>query len=67
MEEGIYIEKVKTELAWCFTYDQAEECRGASGRKLRQVCIYCPNYRPKLKKKGDDDNGHPGHRGSIGV
>ena len=21
-----------------------DECCGASGRKLRQVCIYCPNY-----------------------
>ena len=25
-------------------YDQADSCCGASGRKLRQVCIWCPRY-----------------------
>ena len=56
MEEGIYIEKVKTELAWCFTYDQAEECRGASGRKLRQTCVYCPKYEEHLKRRKEGKN-----------
>lgn len=27
------------------TYDQADECRGASGRKLRQVCVWCDRFR----------------------
>ena len=26
------------------TYDQADRCAGASGRKLRQVCVWCPKY-----------------------
>ena len=25
-------------------YDQTDSCCGASGRKLRQVCIWCPRY-----------------------
>ena len=42
--EGICIEEVMKEVAWCMTYDQADTCRGASGRKLRQVCIWCPKF-----------------------
>lgn len=33
------------------TYDQADTCRGASGRKLRQVCIWCPKYEKQQKKR----------------
>ena len=45
------IDRVKKEIAWCMTYDQADTCRGASGRKLRQVCIWCPKYQKQLKKE----------------
>ena len=55
MREVIRIEKVKTELAWCMTFDQAEECRGASGRKLRQVCIWCPKFQNHQRKRERDD------------
>ena len=45
--------KIKHELHWCYTFDQAEECRGASGRKLRQTCVWCPRF--KKKKEGKDN------------
>lgn len=45
----------KAEYRMCMTYEpeqKTDECCGASGRKLRQVCIYCPNYdRYKQRKK----------------
>jgi len=47
----IHIERIKKELAWCMTYDQADTCRGASGRKLRQVCIWCQKYQKQMKKE----------------
>jgi len=37
------------------TRDQAEECRGASGRKLRTTCVYCPNYKKYWKRKTEKD------------
>ena len=45
-------EKIRAELRWCFTYDQAEVCSGASGRKLRQTCVWCPKYQRDDKKEG---------------
>ena len=38
------IDGVKQEIVWCMMYDQTDSCCGASGRKLRQVCIWCPRY-----------------------
>lgn len=38
------MEDIKKEIAWCMTYDQAEECCGASGHKLRTVCVWCQKY-----------------------
>lgn len=37
------------------TYDQADECCGASGQKLRTVCVWCPRYWKYhgIKKKGE--------------
>jgi len=38
----------------CFTYEMnqdRDECRGASGRKYRQVCIYCPNHERWIRRK----------------
>ena len=40
------------------TFDQANECRGASGRKFRQVYFWCPNYerwRKRTKKEERKD------------
>ena len=45
------VEKIISEIKWCMTFDQAEECRGASGRKLRQTCIWCPKYQTHQKRK----------------
>ena len=45
---------VEKEIQMCFTYEKEnedQECCGASGRKMRQVCIYCPNYRRYLQHK----------------
>ena len=30
------------EYEWCLVYEPEGECRGASGRKMRQVCVWCP-------------------------
>ena len=38
----------------CLAYEEGHVCMGASGRKLRKVCIYCPNYQRYLKRKGVD-------------
>ena len=39
-------QRIEKELHWCFTYEKnGISCAGASGRKLRQVCVWCPNYR----------------------
>ena len=38
----------------CLAYEEGHECMGASGRKFRQVCIYCPNYKRYLERKGVD-------------
>lgn len=53
LEECDVKKRVEAEIRWCFTYedDRRRECAGASGRKLRQVCIYCPNYR-----RGEGEN-----------
>lgn len=53
-----HAKRIETELRWCFTYEPEKNpiCAGASGRKLRQVCIWCPNYQKGVKKgneKGD--------------
>lgn len=41
-------------------YDQAEECEGASGRKLRQTCVWCPHFKnnQSRKKDGEDEKNH---------
>ena len=55
MEPGTQTEKILTELHWCFTFDQAEVCSGASGRKLRQTCVWCPKYQRDEKKEGNEN------------
>lgn len=47
-------EEKRIEYESCFTYEKdqdTDECRGASGRKMRRVCIYCPNYRRWIQRK----------------
>jgi len=60
-QEGIYIEEIMKEIAWCMTFDQAETCLGASGRKLRQTCVWCP----RLKKREGNNDGR-GDEGDSG-
>lgn len=44
-------DRIKTEIQWCFTFDRdGGSCAGASGRKLRQVCVWCPKFQKKKKK-----------------
>ena len=50
-----YDGKIKDELERCFIYEPEGECRGASGRKLRQVCVYCPMYSRYLKQKREKE------------
>ena len=40
----------------CILYEAKTDatCRGANGRKMRQDCCWCPNYRNWLKKKQDE-------------
>ena len=46
----------------CFTYEkdqETDECCGASGRKMRRACIFCPNYRrwiQRNKKESEETN-----------
>lgn len=53
-------ETVRRELNWCFTFepDSRAMCHGASGRKLRQLCIYCPNLiRDERKEEQENEKG----------
>lgn len=40
------LNRKKEEISYCFTFEPGEKriCFGASGRKLRQICVYCPNW-----------------------
>jgi len=51
MERSNHEKRIEAEIAWCYTFEPGQKCRGASGRKLRQVCIWCPNYRNMDKEK----------------
>ena len=64
MEWGNDAEGIKTEIEMCLLYDEKDQeedgCRGASGRKLRRVCIYCPNWQKWMNhrdKERKDDHG----------
>ena len=50
-----YERKMMDEITRCFTFEPEGECRGASGRKLRQVCVYCPMYSRYLKQKREKE------------
>lgn len=39
------IEKmIDDRVSWCLAYDPEKPCLGASGRRLRQDCVWCPNF-----------------------
>lgn len=54
------------EYEWCYTYEPDKECSclGASGRKLKCVCVYCPNWTQyrKNREKERNDNGNGNER-----
>lgn len=43
--------RIKMEIRWCMTYDQADSCKGAGGMKFRCVCIWCPKFMDNQKRK----------------
>lgn len=47
--------RIEAEVRWCFTFEEKKACPGAGGRKLRQVCVWCPNYR--RKEDGENEKG----------
>ena len=56
------VKRIREEISYCFTYEKGktETCIGASGRKLRSTCCWCPNY----KKPGGE--GHENRELSVG-
>ena len=52
-------ERKMIEVEQCFTYNPEGVCRGASGRKARQVCVYCPMmqrfYKEQEERKKKDN------------
>ena len=48
----------------CYTYEpdqERDECCGASGRKLRRVCGFCPNYerfRERIRRQKSEKEGN---------
>lgn len=45
--------RIEKEIQWCMTFEEKKPCAGAGGRKLRQVCVWCPNYRKGEKKENE--------------
>ena len=41
--------RIERELEWCFTKDEGKSCKGAGGRKMRQVCVWCPCFKKEEK------------------
>ena len=39
----------------CFNFSPEGVCRGASGRKARQVCVYCPMMQRFYKEKEEKE------------
>ena len=58
-EDGKRIEEYR--MCFIFEEERKDVCCGASGRKLRKTCIYCPNYqrywdRKEKKKREEEKN-----------
>lgn len=43
---------IRERITWCLAYDPEKPCLGASGRRLRQDCVWCPNYYYNFKAGG---------------
>ena len=42
----------------CMTYEpdqERDECCGASGRKMRRDCLFCPNYERYRRRKRENE------------
>lgn len=44
-----YGTQIKTDIVMCLKYDEGGICMGAGGRRLRRICIYCPNYEQNVR------------------
>ena len=54
LEECDSQKRIKQEIKRCFTFDEKKSCIGAGGRKLRQVCVWCPCFKKEEKhEKGN--------------
>ena len=47
--------RIAEEIRWCMTFEEGKSCCGAGGRKLRQTCVWCQNFR-KEEKKNEKNN-----------
>lgn len=58
MEQCHHEERIKE----CLTYEPEGLCMGASGRKLRQACVWCPNFQRyhDNKRKEEKENEESG-------
>ena len=56
VEECDVKKRINAEIRWCFTYEEEKKCVGAGGRKLRRVCIWCPNFRKGEGEKNEKGN-----------
>ena len=57
-----YAKGIADEIGMCLTYEEGQECRGTGGRKMRRVCVHCPNYERWRQRKGKEEtnNGNEG-------
>lgn len=58
----------RTEVERCFTYEpgqETDECCGASGRKLRRVCVWCPNYHRWIRRKEREEGQNHGESKDV--
>ena len=56
LEERDVQKRIKTEIRWCFTFEDGGRCAGASGRKRRETCVWCPNYQKGMEKGNEKDH-----------
>ena len=54
-------DRTAEEISFCFLYEPEKEaiCRGANGRKMREVCVWCQNYKRFRKQKERSDEKCP--------
>ena len=45
-----------TEIRWCLNFEEnrAGLCRGAGGRKLKTLCVWCPCYMRQKKERTEN-------------